>query len=346
VTGIAAGLGVSMRGQAAYDARLAAMTARLGDIAPPAELVRYATLAANGHNTQPWRFVFEGKVMRILPDFTRRTPVVDPDDHHLFASLGCAAENLSLAARATGASGEVRFEKGGVSVDLSPAPHQRGALFQAVPERQTTRGLFDGSSLRPKLVEQLVQDAAAHGVEALWTEDATQVESLLSLVIEGNSRQMDDPAFVGELKAWIRFNPGQAARMGDGLFSGASGNPSIPGWLGPTLFDMVFRKGPENDKYAQQVRSSAGLMVLVADTDDPEGWVQAGRAFQRMALRATSEGVRYAFVNQAVEVPGMRAKLRAELGLGGRRPNLVIRLGRGPALPRSLRRPVEAVFAA
>lgn len=284
--------------------------------------------------------------MRILPDLTRRTPVVDPDDHHLFASLGCAAENLSLAARATGAAGEVRFEEGGVSVDLSPAPRQPGVLFQAIPERQTTRGLFDGSPLRPKLVEQLVQDAAAYGVEAFWTDDATQVETLLSLVIEGNSRQMDDPAFVKELKAWIRFNPGQAARMGDGLFSGASGNPSIPGWLGLTLFDMVFRKGPENDKYAQQVRSSAGLMVLVADTDDPEGWVQAGRAFQRMALRATSEGVRYAFVNQAVEVPGMRAKLRAELGLGGRRPNLVIRLGRGPALPRSLRRPVEAVFAA
>jgi hypothetical protein len=25
------------------------------------------------------------------------TPAVDPDDHHLYASLGCAAENLVIA---------------------------------------------------------------------------------------------------------------------------------------------------------------------------------------------------------------------------------------------------------
>ena len=32
--------------------------------------------------------------MLILPDLPRHTLVVDPDDHHLFASLGCAAEKI------------------------------------------------------------------------------------------------------------------------------------------------------------------------------------------------------------------------------------------------------------
>jgi hypothetical protein len=50
------------------------------------ELVRFATLAANGHNTQPWKFRIELSGVDILPDFTRRTGVVDPDDHHLFVS--------------------------------------------------------------------------------------------------------------------------------------------------------------------------------------------------------------------------------------------------------------------
>lgn len=35
--------------------------------------------------------------IEILPDVSRRTPVVDPDDRHLFIGLGCAAENLALA---------------------------------------------------------------------------------------------------------------------------------------------------------------------------------------------------------------------------------------------------------
>ncbi|MGC5198871.1 hypothetical protein, partial [Aphanothece microscopica] len=32
------------------------------------ELVRMATLAANGHNTQPWRFRLEDQKVAILPD--------------------------------------------------------------------------------------------------------------------------------------------------------------------------------------------------------------------------------------------------------------------------------------
>ena len=53
------------------------------------ELIRLATLAASSHNTQPWRFQIEEGCIRIFPDYDRRCPVVDPDDAHLFKSLGC-----------------------------------------------------------------------------------------------------------------------------------------------------------------------------------------------------------------------------------------------------------------
>jgi hypothetical protein len=66
------------------------------------ELVRYATLAPSSHNTQCWKFALEQDAITILPDFSRRCPAVDPDDHHLYVSLGCAAENLIRAARAHG----------------------------------------------------------------------------------------------------------------------------------------------------------------------------------------------------------------------------------------------------
>ena len=66
------------------------------------ELVRYATLAANGHNTQPWRFAITENAIEIHPDYTHRLPVVDPNDRELWISLGCALENLIIAARALG----------------------------------------------------------------------------------------------------------------------------------------------------------------------------------------------------------------------------------------------------
>ena len=66
------------------------------------ELVRYASLAPSSHNTQCWKFRIGERTVSILPDFARRCPAVDPDDHHLFVSLGCAAENLNQAALAKG----------------------------------------------------------------------------------------------------------------------------------------------------------------------------------------------------------------------------------------------------
>ena len=88
-----------------YNASIAATRASLSQTPEMRDFIRYATLAANSHNTQPWRFrIIEGQI-EILPDFSRRIPVVDPDDHHMFASLGCAAENLALAAAARGQTG-------------------------------------------------------------------------------------------------------------------------------------------------------------------------------------------------------------------------------------------------
>jgi len=329
-----------------YEAALARMGQPLPATPELADLVRYATLAANGHNTQPWTFSAAAGGVALRPDFSRRTPVVDPDDHHLFASLGCAAENLSIAARARGLAGVVEADapEDGLQVDLTPGAAEPQPLLAAIPERQSARGLYDGSTLSPEEADPLVQAAAAHGVEALYIDAPERVAQVLALVIEGNTRQVNAPAFVEELKTWLRYNPVQAARAGDGLFSGSSGNPALPGWLGPRLFDLVFTAEAENAKYAEQVRSSAGLVVLVAPENTPRGWVAAGRACQRLMLQATLDGLKCAFLNQAVEVPEMRAELRSLLGLGDQRPNLVLRVGRGPAMPKSLRRPVAEVL--
>ncbi len=73
------------------------------------EIIRYATLAANGHNTQPWKFVIKQNAIEIYPDYTRRLSVVDPDDRELWISLGCALENLLIAARSAGYTPEVTY---------------------------------------------------------------------------------------------------------------------------------------------------------------------------------------------------------------------------------------------
>src|SRR5262245_36007531 len=115
VAGLGAiGFSIAETGSAdAYNEAMARMRAPLAGGGDRTELVRLASLAANGHNTQPWRFKLGEESIRIAPDIARRTPVVDPDDHHLYVSLGCAAENLAQAGAASGLPGDIAFDPAG-----------------------------------------------------------------------------------------------------------------------------------------------------------------------------------------------------------------------------------------
>ncbi len=312
------------------------------------DLVRFATLAANGHNTQPWLFRADERGIDILPDFSRRTPVVDPDDHHLFASLGCAAQNLSLAAAARGRAGQISFDSAGdgaVRFDMGSRTGPDVALFDAITARQSTRSDYDASGISAADLDLLASAAAVPGVDLVLVTDRARIERISDLVIAGNTAQMDDPAFVTELTQWLRFNPDAALKTGDGLYGVASGSPALPDWLAPRVFDLAFTAASENKKYARQIASSSGIAVFVAAEANPEHWVQAGRACQRFSLQATALGLKTAHINQPVEVPGLRGDLAQIVGMPGKRPDIVMRFGRAPAMPMSVRRPVEAVMA-
>lgn len=314
------------------------------------ELVRCATLAPSSHNTQCWKFALEDKAITILPDLLRRCPAVDPDDHHLFITLGCAAENLVQAALAHGLAAEPRFDptanakQGAVHVALANTAARETALYKAIPARQSTRGDYDGTPISSAELGLLERAGTSAGVRVLLLTERSRIEQVLEHVIQGNSAQMADPAFVKELKTWIRFNGADAVRTGDGLYSAASGNPNVPAWVGNLAFSLFFTQKSENEKYARQIRSSAGIAVFAGLAADKAHWVEVGRCYERFALQATALGIRNAMLNQPVEVPSLRPLFASAMGLAGQRPDLVVRFGRGPTLPQSLRRPVQAVL--
>ncbi len=312
------------------------------------ELVRYATLAANSHNTQPWTFAIAEDRIEISPDFSRATPAVDPDNHHLFASLGCAAQNIVEAAPAFGleAEPEVTAEDGEtrVSVALAAGPARRTPEFEAITERQCTRSNYDGKPLSASALKQLQATAETPGVDAITLNAGQALSDVAEFVATGSDAQVRDPAFVEELKEWIRFSPAEALEKRDGLFSGCTGNPTMPAWLGRTVFDFVFTENAEREKYIKQINSSSAVVVFTAKQSDNAQWIEVGRAYQRFALVVTALGLKHAFVNQPVEVPAVRQQFAAYLGIGDRRPDLVIRVGRAPKMPRSLRRPLNSVL--
>lgn len=184
-----------------FDAYAGSLRAPIRVDAGIVDILRYATLAANGHNTQPWRFHVEGDAIDILPDLSRATPVVDPDDHHLCVSLGCAAENLLIAATATGRPGQLETNAEGdrIRYSFSRAEARPHPLLAAIPLRQSTRAEYDGRAVPAADIEALRQSAETPGVRLILLSDRARISQVRDLIVAGNDAQMADAAFMAEL---------------------------------------------------------------------------------------------------------------------------------------------------
>ena len=163
-------------------------------------------------------------------------------------------------------------------------------MFQAIAERQCTRGEYDARPLQNEELGLLQRAGSAGGVQVLLLTERAAMEKVLEYVVQGNTVQMSDPAFVEELKTWIRYSSQDAVRTGDGLYGASSGNSSLPSWLGSALFRLFFTPKTENDKYAKQVRSSAGIAVFVGDNANKAHWVEVGTLLRAIRLAGDCAG--------------------------------------------------------
>ncbi len=310
------------------------------------ELVRVACLAANSHNTQPWKFRLGENLISIVPDFARGTPVVDPDNHHLFASMGCALENIVQAAPVLGLAPHVQLPtdfRDGINVQLETVPALANPLAAMIHLRQSSRTGFDGKPLSPADLDALTAAAAGGKTFLSLLTSPDDITGFAKLIADATMAQMQDSSYVAELKHGIRFSYGQALATRDGLFSLCSGSPALPGPIGRLLFSFVATAASESQRYHDQVRASSGIAIFSSDEDNAMHWVEAGRSYQRFALEATRLGLKHSFVNQPVEVKAFNAELLRMTGRSQGRADLVVRFGYGPLMPRSLRRPVETV---
>jgi hypothetical protein len=309
------------------------------------ELIRYATLAANGHNSQPWRFAIRENGIEIHPDFTRRLPVVDPHDRELWISLGCALENLLIASRAVGYAPEVTYPdiEDFIHVGLSQDTPQPSSLFDAIPLRQNNRSEYNGRLIHIDHLDLVRALPLEPGVALRFVLNPSDMEVVMEYVQKGNLNQYAREAFVDELIDWLRFNKKQALASLDGLFSRCSGSPEVPGWLG-RMFVGSTKPKAQADADAKKLRSSPAAVVVACGSDDKTAWVRTGQVYERMALVMTSLNIQSALMNQPIEVADLRAQFQGCMGLKTYLPQLLLRFGYADPMPRSLRRPVEQVM--
>jgi hypothetical protein len=284
----------------------------------------------------------------ILPDFERRTPVVDPDDHHLYVTLGCAVENLVIAGLAHGLKAQIDSSNpiDGIQVDFVPCSPQATPLYDAIFNRRVSRTEYSGEKLKDKELKQLQAAAdGANGVHLLLLTNNEDIQTAQDYIIRGNTIQINDEAFRKELKDWIRFGQGECIKKGDGLMGPTTGNPFAPRFIGKHVLDWTLKADSENAKITKQIASSAGIAIFWSEQDDAAYWVEAGRVYERFALIATSLNIKNAFLNQPTEVAEIRPEFAQAFGIQNGRPDLIVRFGKGGQdMPHSLRRPVSDVI--
>jgi hypothetical protein len=140
--------------------------------APPERFaVHAALLASSPHNTLPWAFSISPTCIDLRLVASRNLGSMDSPRREMHIGLGCAIENLVIAARSAGRSCEValcpspRDPSWVASIQLRPEPAAPDGLLDAIATRRSNRGEYLATPLPPSASDELQLSATQQGVQ-------------------------------------------------------------------------------------------------------------------------------------------------------------------------------------
>ena len=305
-------------------------------------LLRYAILAPSTKNSQPWAFSIQGNRIHLIADQKRSQPVADPECRELYISLGCALENLLIAAEHFGFRhgvtyfpetgrdalvATVLFARGGV-----PSHARVGATLSAIVQRHNDNSVFRDAPVPEELRRRLMACCVEPELRLELTDDRQFRGWIDTLTREADRVEFADPAFRKELGYWI----------GQGVFGARPLMAGLGRWA-VTRLDI----GREVADQDHAIVESAALIGLISATgDDHLAHVRTGQLFERIWLTATALGVSVHPMSQTMRRPELREVVTELLPYPGWKPQHLFRLGFSSRTEEyhTPRRPVEDVL--
>ncbi len=337
-------------------------------------LVHTAILAANAHDTQPWQFCATEQRIDLYADESRNLGAMDPFRREMHISLGCALENLSLAAQAQGLQAEIVPVAGSVEPPADAAGRRLAAtialtsntsvaspLLAAVPHRHTNRGAYDPErAVTAETLAQLTAHAATAGeVRLILLTDAGARQAFAQATIAATEAIIADSAMINDSDAWFRATDAEIEKHRDGPTIYAAGlspfRQFMAGLLPMPSPETTHRYWLDQTRETQLGTAAAFGLIAVRDLYDRPQAITAGRLWQRLHLQGTLLGLGMQPLNQLPErvdrerqlgkPAGTAKELAALTGDAGWLPTFAFRLG-WPArpAPASPRRPLEDVL--
>lgn len=310
-------------------------------------VVEQACRAPSIHNSQPWRFHWDGKNFELYADTSRGLTVSDPDSRELVMSCGAALYNLRLALRKVGYQGEVKLLPNPAEPRLlarvnvsesTPANVEERRAYAGLGRRHTHRGEFDDRPLAPTLAVLIQRAAEEENANLVYVHDPGQRRRVLQLARAAERQLGGDERVQAELRYWTP-PPGSTRR--DGVPPRAYAEQPIA-----ALDDLPPRDFDQGRGFGRQDtgESPPGVIaVLTTEHDLQIDWLFAGQALERLLIVAAEQSAYAALHSQLVEVPDLRGELRRELCITGY-PQILLRFGYATEGQQTPRRPVNDVL--
>jgi hypothetical protein len=302
--------------------------------AGPLVLVRSAILAASPHNTQPWLFRVSSSSIELYADTTRNAGALDPYRREQHIALGCALENLMLAAGANGYNASASLLSGTLDrdsgdrdpddkvqlvarVELAPGTPQNNELYNAIPNRHTNRNPYDPKrAVPPEFMELLRQLSDEESDVKLFLIAAEADRKRIAEIISAaNNVLYADPEVQRGSERWIRIRWSSVQKYRDGLTIDAAGLPPMTAAVAKFVPSSVLRwmASAKEDPYRKLLQTPAMFgIIAVRARYDQQQCLRAGRVWQRAHLLATSHGLAARPANEVVEMVDHERKLGQE----------------------------------
>ena len=332
-------------------------------------ILGHAILAPHSHNLQSWLVDLSVPDQILLRcDLQRLLPETDPYSRQIMMSQGTFIELLDLAARERGQRAEIKLfpegEFGPETIDGRPvaairlvadATVAKDPLFAQILLRHTHRSAYDPARAVPAAAWQAMADAVKpyplrFGFAGPDQPDALQQQR--AVAAEAWRIELSTPRTVMESFKLLRIGSSEIAKHRDGI---SLLSPMVV-WLNRLgLFDRSQAPGPDDFATTSQIEdfdtklvSTPGFLWMVSQGNDRVTQVQAGRAYARVQLAATGQGVVMQPLQQALQEYAEQARPYADIHrlLGASVPGQTVqmwaRVGFAPPVEPAPRRGVDA----
>ena len=289
----------------------------------PLRLVRAAILAANPHNSQPWRFRVTENTIDVFADPGRNIGAIDPFLREMTMGIGCALENLLIAAATEGYSAEIKLQPDpgnpahAAHILLSPGTRIASPLYDAIPKRHTNRGPYDTArNVSADSLEGLTAlGADLPGTRLIWFDSPEARTKIGELIVGAAEAIVADRQQSADSARWFRTGWQQLQTFRDGTTLDAQSLPpfvdAAAKILPPLSQETADHAWLQATRERHVATAAAFGLILVTDARDNTMRLRGGRLWQRMHLWATTKRLAMQPLNQMSE----RADRELQLGI-------------------------------